>query len=58
MLGILFTGWGIDGNGERLLAAMKGSSTDASQGRDCQTDCRHHQGRTEGVGRTWSGTEG
>ena len=30
MLGVLFTGWSAGGNGERLMAALKGGETDAN----------------------------
>ena len=30
MLGVLFTGWSAGGNGERIMAALKGGETDAN----------------------------
>ena len=31
MLGVLFTGWSAGGNGERLMAALKGQEIDARE---------------------------
>ena len=51
MLGVLFTGWSAGGNGEHLMAALKGGADRRQRQRHCQTDRGHHQGGVERAGR-------
>ena len=55
MLGVLFTGWSAGGNGERLMAALKGRGRRQRQGH-CQAGRRHHQGGLEGTDQPNEGT--